>query len=52
MHYRTDAIPSSPLAPVDAFLEGKQVQRVGSTDRRLSRDSLPSATTVMVLDYA
>jgi len=51
MHYKTDAI-AFPLAPVDPFLEGKEVQRVGSTDIRISKDDLPGTQTVMVLDYA
>ena len=51
MHYGTDAI-ALPLDPVDVFLEGKQAQRVGSTDMRLSRDTLPETPIVMVLDYA
>jgi L-ascorbate metabolism protein UlaG (beta-lactamase superfamily) len=50
MHYKTDKI-SFPLATVDAFLEGKTVERVGSTTMRLSADSLPAEQTVMVLDY-
>jgi L-ascorbate metabolism protein UlaG (beta-lactamase superfamily) len=50
MHYRT-ARAGSGLAPADAFLEGKTVQRTGSTDTRLAQDALPGATTVMVLDY-
>jgi len=50
MHYKTDRI-AFPLATVDPFLEGKIVQRVGSTTTRLSRDALPPETTVMVLDY-
>ncbi len=50
MHYKTDRI-AFPLATVDPFLEGKTVQRVGSTTTRLSQDMLPDETTVMVLDY-
>jgi L-ascorbate metabolism protein UlaG (beta-lactamase superfamily) len=50
MHYKTDKI-AFPLATVDAFLEGKAVQRVGSATTRLSADALPPETTVMVLDY-
>jgi L-ascorbate metabolism protein UlaG (beta-lactamase superfamily) len=50
MHYKT-ARTTAPIAPVDAFLEGKTVERVGSTTTRLSRDTLPAETTVMVLDY-
>jgi L-ascorbate metabolism protein UlaG (beta-lactamase superfamily) len=51
MHYKTDAT-STPLATVDEFLQGKTVERVGSTDIRIARDSLPAAQTTFVLDYA
>jgi L-ascorbate metabolism protein UlaG (beta-lactamase superfamily) len=50
MHYKTDRI-TFPLATVGPFLEGKTVERVGSTTMRLSADSLPADATVMVLDY-
>ncbi len=51
IHYKTDRAGGA-LSPVDPFLEGKTVERVGSTTMRLSRDVLPDQTTVMVLDYA
>jgi L-ascorbate metabolism protein UlaG (beta-lactamase superfamily) len=51
MHYKTPAI-SLNIATVDAFLEGKTVQRVGSTNLRLAKSSLPAQMTVSVLDYA
>lgn len=50
MHYKTDRLVF-PIDPVDPFLEGKTVERVGSTTTRLSADSMPTETTVMVLDY-
>jgi L-ascorbate metabolism protein UlaG (beta-lactamase superfamily) len=50
MHYKTDRI-AFDLATIDQFTEGKTVERVGSTTMRLSQDSLPAETTVMVLDY-
>jgi L-ascorbate metabolism protein UlaG (beta-lactamase superfamily) len=50
MHYKT-ARTSVPIAAVDPFLEGKTVERASSTTTRLSRDTLPAETTVMVLDY-
>jgi L-ascorbate metabolism protein UlaG (beta-lactamase superfamily) len=50
MHYKTDKI-AFDLATIDEFVEGKTVQRVGSTSARLSKDNLPDETTVMVLDY-
>jgi L-ascorbate metabolism protein UlaG (beta-lactamase superfamily) len=50
MHYKTERT-STPIETADAFLEGKTVERVGSTDTRIARDSLPADLTVMVLDY-
>ena len=50
MHYKTDRLAFN-IATVDPFLEGKTVQRVGSTTTRLAPDSLPAETAVMVLDY-
>lgn len=52
MHYKTaDLSPGLPLAPVDNFLSGKQVQRVGSNTITIAAEALPEAPTVMVLDY-
>ena len=51
IHYKTDKAGGA-LSPVDPFLEGKTVQRIGSTTSRLSKDDLPSQQTVVVLDYA
>ena len=51
MHYKTPAV-NLQIATVDAFLEGKTVQRVGSTNLRLSKATLPAQTTVSVLEYA
>jgi L-ascorbate metabolism protein UlaG (beta-lactamase superfamily) len=50
MHYKTDRI-AFPLATIDGFLEGKTVERAGSTTMRLAADTLPAETTVMVLDF-
>ncbi len=50
MHYQTANMPSLSQ-PVDQFLEGKTVERVGSTDIRIARDALPEALTAYVLDY-
>ncbi|HLB24045.1 MAG TPA: MBL fold metallo-hydrolase [Dehalococcoidia bacterium] len=50
MHYKTEKAGGS-LATADAFLEGKTVQRVGSTDLRLARADIPDTLTVYVLDY-
>ena len=50
IHYKTERV-AFPLATVDAFLEGKTVERVGSTAARISRETLPGETTTLVLDY-
>jgi L-ascorbate metabolism protein UlaG (beta-lactamase superfamily) len=50
MHYKTAKV-NAPLQNADAFLQGKTVQRTGTTTTRVARDTLPAATTVMVLDY-
>jgi len=50
MHYKT-ARAGGALATADAFLEGKTVQRVGSTDLRLTPADIPAALTAYVLDY-
>jgi L-ascorbate metabolism protein UlaG (beta-lactamase superfamily) len=51
MHYKTPAI-SLNIGTVDACLEGKTVQRVGGTNLRLAKTSLPAQMTVAVLEYA
>ena len=54
MHYGTAALPMAAgarLAPVEEFTAGKTVQVVGSNNIRISADTLPAETTVMVLDY-
>jgi L-ascorbate metabolism protein UlaG (beta-lactamase superfamily) len=50
MHYKTPKL-NTPLQTADAFLEGKRVQRTGTTTTRIAMDTLPPSTTVMVLDY-
>jgi len=50
MHYKTDRI-ALPLATADAFLEGKTVERVGSTTLRISRENMPAELRAYVLDY-
>jgi L-ascorbate metabolism protein UlaG (beta-lactamase superfamily) len=50
MHYAT-ARTTVPIATADGFLEGKTVERVGSTTTRIAKDALPAAATVMVLDF-
>jgi L-ascorbate metabolism protein UlaG (beta-lactamase superfamily) len=50
MHYKTPKL-NTPLQTADGFLQGKTVQRTGTTTTRIAFDSLPASTTVMVLDY-
>jgi len=50
MHYQT-AAAGGALANADAFLAGKTVQQVGSTDIRIARAELPAELTAFVLDY-
>jgi len=50
MHYKTDRT-STPLATVDAFLQGKTVRRAGSTTLRLDKAALPAETETFVLEY-
>ncbi len=50
MHYKTDKV-AFPLATVDAFLDGKTVQRVGSATLRLTPADIPDTLTAYVLDY-
>ncbi|MBI2858281.1 MAG: MBL fold metallo-hydrolase [Chloroflexi bacterium] len=52
MHFKTPKMRADwPGAGVEPFLEGKKVERPNSTSIKLSRSSLPSPTTVMVLNY-
>jgi len=49
MHYRTEANPTWPLAPVDEFLAGKRnVTRVG---HRVEATPLPSYREIWVMDW-
>jgi L-ascorbate metabolism protein UlaG (beta-lactamase superfamily) len=50
MHYKTPAININ-IGTVDAFLEGKSVQRVGTNTTRFARSELPAQTQVRVLEY-
>jgi L-ascorbate metabolism protein UlaG (beta-lactamase superfamily) len=50
MHYKTDRI-AFPIDTADAFLEGKTVERVGSTNLRIASPELPAELTAYVLDY-
>ena len=52
MHYKTDKL-GFDLAPVDDFLAGKpNVRRAGSSELRVSPESLPEETEIMVLEAA
>jgi L-ascorbate metabolism protein UlaG (beta-lactamase superfamily) len=50
MHYKT-AATSLPIEPVDAFLNGKTVERAASNKLTISAQTLPKSTTVYVLGY-
>ncbi|HJW88633.1 MAG TPA: MBL fold metallo-hydrolase, partial [Dehalococcoidia bacterium] len=52
MHYKTDVRPAWPGEAVDPFLVGKTVQRPNSTTISLSKATLPTQSTVVVLNYA
>ncbi|MFC2021264.1 MBL fold metallo-hydrolase [Chloroflexota bacterium] len=52
MHYKTPKMSADwPGVGVDPFLEGKKVDRLNSTVVELSTSTIPSETTVVVLDY-
>lgn len=52
MHYRTPKVSAqSPLVAVDPFLEGKKVERPGTSQVEFSRDKLPTGTTVYLPGY-
>lgn len=50
MHYQTPKVTFLSNT-ADPFLEGKTVERVGSTEIRIARDSLPDELTAYVLEY-
>ena len=52
MHYKTPKMKTNwPGAGVELFLEGKKVERPNSNVIKLSKDTLPSQTTVVVMNY-
>jgi len=52
MHYKTPKMRADwPGMGVEPFLEGKRVERLNSTVIKLSRPTLPTQTTVVVLNY-
>ena len=53
MHYRTDAIPDWPIAPVEEFESlMDNVQHVGASTSEVSRESLPEQREVWILNHA
>ena len=50
MHYQT-ARAGQALADASAFLAGKTVDQVGSTDMRIAQDTLPAELTAYVLNF-
>ena len=53
MHYRTDAIPDWPIAPVEEFESlMDNVRHVGASTSEVSRESLPEQREVWILDHA
>ncbi len=50
MHYKTARFTRLPET-AELFLAGKTVERVGSTDIRIVRDTFPQQLTAYVLDY-
>ncbi len=52
MHYKTPVMSANwPGTTADAFLTGKNVQRPNSTSINISKSTLPTQTTVVVLNY-
>jgi L-ascorbate metabolism protein UlaG (beta-lactamase superfamily) len=53
MHYRTEQVADWPIAPVDDLLRTMDnVRRIGSSSVALTRETLPEALEVWVLDHA
>lgn len=53
MHYRTEQVADWPIAPVDDFLRTMDnVRHIGSSSVALTRETLPEALEVWVLDHA
>jgi len=51
MHYKTAAVGTWPIAPVEEFLKGKDnVRMVGSSEISFDKESLPASTEVFVLE--
>lgn len=54
MHYRTDVIPDWPIQPVEAFVKASpfKVKRVGASEVKLTKATLPSEPEAWVLEHA
>ena len=53
MHFRTDRISDWPIETVEPFAEMMDnVRRIGSSEARLSRETLPETMEVWILDHA
>jgi hypothetical protein len=53
MHYRTEQVADWPIAPVDDFLRTMDnVRHIRSSSVALTRETLPEALEVWVLDHA
>jgi len=52
MHFKTEAVPDLPIAPLEAWLKGKsEVKRLGRSWVEIRRDDLPEHREIWVLDY-
>ena len=52
MHYRTEATPRLPIAPLSTWIEGKTtVKRLGSASVTIQTANLPESQEIWVLDY-
>ena len=52
MHYKTPRLPTNwPGVGVEAFLEGKKVERPDSSSIKLNKSVIPNQTTIVVLNY-
>lgn len=52
MHYKTEATPRLPIAPLSTWLEGKTaVKRLGSASVSIQAENLPGSQEIWVLSY-
>jgi hypothetical protein len=53
MHLKTDRISDWPIETVEPFAEMMDnVRRIGSSEARLTRETLPETMEVWILDHA